>query len=226
MLQIRETNEIWEIAVEEPLQFVEDVKLETDPNLRGYYVDRPLVSLGKPNFWKLEQPSQRSARDIQEANEFYLARIAFSIKTKTDPIDEAKLSIELKSPMGTVTAFDMFPRAQVDEKITNMKLILSPELKFSNLIEASVAKFETSIENVRIVPVVDAFGVGESEPYWLFRNHKKHPLRGIRIVYLIIEKPYKASAVMKLEITAHLKTRKGIFKTWLDVQHEKVSWKF
>lgn len=223
-MHINETNDIWDVAVEEQLQFTDREIEEVDPSLRGDAEQRPVITIGKPNLWLLDLKQTQLGQPLGNST-FLLVRFAFSLRVYKSPIDTVSFTVNCHSDVGSPTAFDMFPRNETKEQRSSITLSISPELQFLETVKASVGKIETTIENVKVIPIVEALGIGESSPYWILKHHPQYPLRGTRITYMVIEKPEQAkSAFFTLDAEAQVKTKAGLFRTRLEVERDKLTW--
>jgi hypothetical protein len=56
-------------------------------------------------------------------------------------------------------------------------------------------------------PLTYGFGAMQSDPSWRFEMHEKHPVRGDRFGYIVVQKPHSAGAVrLTLDVSAGVQT--------------------
>lgn len=165
----------------------------------------PKVTLGMPQEWDLLALSSQQNKVLpsemilmsQEAD-FYLVKLAITFHPQKDTlINWAQLTVYLrpeKAGFGVPIAFDLYPKAIIDESKTDVKLGISPEVKFSE-ISFKLGEVSTLFEHRNFAPIMTGFGLLESRPVWEFQHHKSHPLKGSRESYMIIKKPHDSGAV-------------------------------
>lgn len=228
-MKITETGDIWDVAVEDALEFT-DPSFSTDvnPKLRGSPVDRPVITLGKPSVWRMSNPpspGESSLKPSGEPKSYFLIRLAFSMRVFKSPVEKAELNISLLSNNGILTAYDMYPRSELKEEKTSLSLAIGPEISFSEAVKISTAKAEAQIDKVKVIPVVQALGIGESHPSWLFEKHDQYPLKGTRITYLIVECPEDAeNPTLSINAEADVRTRVGLFRAKLTTHQNNLTW--
>lgn len=175
----------------------------------------PAVTFGFPQSWNLmsllRETNQSLPPDMllhAKDADFYLVELAVSFRPQQNTtINWSQFVAYLrpeKTGVGYPIAYDLFPKALTDEKRSEIKLGVSPEIKFSE-IEFKVGELSTLIEYKRLTPIVTGYGLLESTPTWDFQNHANYPLQGCRACYLIIKKP-KGSGVVRviLDVSAEI----------------------
>lgn len=107
-------------------------------------------------------------------------------------------------------AFDMYPKEVKEETQTDLTVTINPNLSFGEAIEASLGSVGATIQLAKIEPVVIASRMGQSDPTWIFRRHRRHPLMGSRVVYMIVAYPSMAQTMrLSIKLTATISTRYG-----------------
>ncbi|GAB1469446.1 hypothetical protein MASR2M66_03220 [Chloroflexota bacterium] len=210
---ITSPNEIDEPLYEDTLDIV-----STSGRLLGDEVFEsggPAVTFGIPQSWKLvpllrENNLSLSPDMLLQAKDadFYLAELAVSFRPqKNSTITWSQFTAYLrpgKTGVGVPIAYDLFPKALTHEKRSEIKLEVSPEIKFSE-IEFKVGELSTLIKYENLIPIVTGYGLLEPAPTWEFQNHANYPLQGCRACYLIIKKPKGSGAVrVILDVSAEI----------------------
>lgn len=228
MLKIKETNDIREVALEAQLSFVDAPLSDPNPKLRGERLEQPIITIGKPSFWTLNELIPTSnLKQLGFPSVFILARFVFSLRVLSSPVEQASLIVNLSSTQGTPTAFDLFPKDESSVKQNNLELTINPEIQFTDVVKFSGFSTNIVIENVQVTPIIQALGIGEAQPSWTFKNHPQYPLRGIRVVYMIIEKPAEVlSGVVTIDANATIKAKAGFLRTKLVTNRDTLSWSF
>jgi hypothetical protein len=179
--------------------------------------DLPVVSIGQPEVWSLPDvyapkklpPALRAKLD--EAN-FYLVRLSCSFRPKSGgtQVEWARLAISLlpdavgRAPL----AFDLHPLLVTNEVKRNVKVTISPSLKF-NEVEASVGSADFGLEYTELQPIVSAAGAGEARPSWDYSAGKGVGLNGSKWMHLLVKAPREMQqASARLEMVADV-TKKG-----------------
>ncbi|HLF25838.1 MAG TPA: hypothetical protein VJG32_05840 [Anaerolineae bacterium] len=113
-------------------------------------------------------------------------------------------------------------RAEDKGKFT---LALKPDLKIVEAVKVSLGEAGVEIEHHNVFPVIQCYGLGESNPYWQFARHASFPLIGCQSVYAVLAAPREVGGVrLSLELVASLDTRLGPFRVGLpDAAHAHLS---
>lgn len=228
IMVITSPNEINAPLYEDTLDLV-----STSDRLPGNEVVKsrgPAVTFGVPQSWNLmsllRETNQTLPPDMllhAKDADFYLVELAVSFRPQQNTtINWSQFVAYLrpeKTGVGYPIAYDLFPKALTDEKRSEIKLGVSPEIKFSE-IEFKVGELSTLIEYKRLTPIVTGFGLLESTPTWEFQNHSNHPLQGCRVCYLIIKKPKVSGAVrVILDISAEISAGGRLFNAKRNQDH-------
>lgn len=89
-------------------------------------------------------------------------------------------------PMPTV--YDLYPQNLFEGEPQGITLKFSPSIEVAGF-GVSLGEISTEVNIGQIAPVVVGFtGEGQRAPYWEVRP-KKHPLKGIRTFWLVLEQP-------------------------------------
>jgi hypothetical protein len=119
------------------------------------------------------------------------------------------------------TAFDMDPMLVASETKRNVKVTISPSLKFKK-VEASLGSAEFGFEYTELQPAISATGVGERQPSWDYRATRGQQVIGSKMMHLIVQAPLgMPSAKARLSIRASVTYRGSILSAWLDPPQEK-----
>jgi hypothetical protein len=169
----------------------------------------PVVKIGRPESWRLVDLFHDGLPPLLEAShdhEFRLIRLACSFRPRQrgEGIEWARFSVQiLPDDAGNQpVAFDLHPLEQVREVKRNLKVTLSPSLKFKE-VEGSLGSLETGLQYDELQPTVSGSGIGETTPSWDFEATRGVDVIGTRVMHLITRAPRGMSAARAaLEITA------------------------
>ena len=209
MLTITTPTTIEEVAWEGILEPTGEAYRDTDV---------PRVSLAEPKSWTLDNDAMKSKTgedwiSPDDQKRYKLLRLAFTLhelKDKRSRYTEATLRAYLKPP-AKVLAHDLYPRrVNAEDSKKTASIELGPSLKFSEAVSLSGPKAGVKIELQPISPVVQAFGLGESNPYWTYKDSKRNQLIGSLFVYLVLEAPKEMERVdLGIELEAAMESRFG-----------------
>jgi hypothetical protein len=178
--------------------------------------DLPLVSIGKPEVWALteyyplEKMPQALRSKLGEAD-FYLARFPCSFRPvrKESEIEWARFLVRLlpDDAAHQPVAYDLHPLQLQYEVKRNVKVALSPALKFQE-IEAQLGGVEFGFEYPELQPVISATGIGENSPCWDYEEAKGMKVQGGKWMHLLLKAP-KGTLVIRaiLDVTADVRVR-------------------
>lgn len=180
----------------------------------------PVVTLGKPQWWNLADLARERGEALPAElslllrdADFYLLLLACSFRPERDSeVEWARFwaYLEPKAGREKPIAFDLYPREISAEARRDVKVSISPSLKFAE-VALSPGEVVTTLEFTKLEPVVIGYGVLESAPNWDFHKHWDQPLLGSKFGYLIVKKPRSAEAVrLILDITVDVVTRHGL----------------
>ena len=176
------------VLVERPLEPTSDDALDQsarDWQSRGEKLaphealrSMPVVSIGQPETWPLQDlysPTKlpRPIRMKLSQADFYLVRLSCSFRPiyEESHVEWARFRAALlphSSTGGQPFAFDLYPQQVVQEVKHQIKITLSPSLKFQEL-EASVGSAEFGFEYTEQIPLISA-SIGNSfDPSWDYR---------------------------------------------------------
>ncbi len=185
----------------------------------------PRVTLGEPVWWPAGQAMQSETgkqwAPPSGGRRYTLLRLACTLHPPDDPrtrYAEATLTIYLRPrhDVGPVVAHDLYPLRLTAESQGKIRVALKPDLKFAEVVKVSLLEAGVEIEHHNVFPVIQAFGLGESRPYWRFAHHAANPLLGCQSVYAVLDAPGDAGGVrLSLELTATLETRYGPLRAGL-----------
>ncbi len=190
--------------------FLEPLPSHASMTTRGGQLTR--ARLGRPAWWSAAEMFGENWKPPRGGDVYLLVRLACSLQPGAgQEVQEASLTAYLHC-RGTdrqPVAFDLFPREVKEEAQTDLTLSLGPELKFG-VVEGSLASAGATIHVPRVEPVIVTSGLGEANPTWIFRRHRKHPLEGSRLVYAVVARPADARELrLSLELAATVADRYG-----------------
>ncbi|MPM59318.1 hypothetical protein SDC9_106158 [bioreactor metagenome] len=180
----------------------------------------PIISIGKPESWEITSlyGPEKIPTAIQSKlkdSDFYLVRLCCSFRSSKNEnsVDWARFVINLHSDAQRrqPIAYDLYPMMITNEVTKNVKLTLSPTLKFKE-IEGNIGSIEFGLEYMEIQPIISAAGVNESMPNWDYKKVLGAGIQGSKFMYMLMEapkgmKPIKAS----LYLQANVKIQDHIF---------------
>jgi hypothetical protein len=173
------------------------------------------VQIGRPEWWFLSDLFDEKWKPPQGDDTYLLVRLSYSLEPpRSYEVEEAHLSALLVCRGGVEhpVAFDLFPREAIEESQTDVKMTFGPSLKLEK-IEGSLGSVETTIHIPKVEPIITTFGIGGSNPVWTFRKHRRHPILGSRMVYIVVAYPSKAAGMeIALDLDATVNSRR--FGVW------------
>jgi hypothetical protein len=185
----------------------------------------PRATLGEPVWWPAEQAMEgetgKKWSPPAGERDYTLVRLACTLHPPDEPrarYVEASLTAYLRPRYGAgrVVAHDLYPQRLGVENKGKFSVGLGPDLKFAGALEASLFEVGAEIEYLKVFPVIQGFGLGETSPYWAFAHHAAHPLLGCQCVYLVLAAPEDAGgARLGVELVATLETRYGPLRVGL-----------
>lgn len=172
----------------------------------------PMVSIGQPDTWSLPDlyPLRKLPRPIRaklSQADFYLVRLSCSFRPlhKESHIEWARFRAALlPHPMTAEQplAFDIYPQQVVQEVKRQLKVTLSPMLKFQEL-EANMGSAEFGFEYTEQVPLISATIGGSFDPMWDYAAGSGQAVQGTKWMYLLVKAPKGlASGRTLLELNA------------------------
>jgi hypothetical protein len=158
----------------------------------------PVVAIGQPETWPLQDvyPPGKLPRQIRtklsQAN-FYLVRLSCSFRPvhKESRVEWARFRTALLPHPSTGAqpiAFDVYPHQVMQEVKRQVKVTLSPALKFQEL-EASPGSAEFGFEYAELIPLVSAAIGASFDPSWDYRAGPGQEVQGTKWMHLLIKAP-------------------------------------
>jgi hypothetical protein len=178
----------------------------------------PRVSIGKPDWWAGESLGE-SFKAPEGGYKYGLARFAFSLRPEgMQKVRKAELVLDFQPGEDSKrsVAFDLVPRAEIEEQTGSFTLGIGPDFKFFS-VDVTLAKAETTINLRRAFPVIITYGIGESTARWVFVSRPAHPLVGSQIVYAMVQMPPGVEAA---KVRLFLNAEIGRFKGFLPKDEE------
>ena len=152
---------------------------------------------------------------------YYLVRLAYTLHPLKDQITHYKyaaLDVFMwpRGVSGTVVAHDIFPQSLTTDDSKSFKISLKPNLKFTGIIEAQALEAGADINYHKVFPIIQGYGLGESNISWGFVNHPAHPLQGCQCVYGILDSPKNSNGIrLHIILTVTVENRLGPFRLGL-----------
>ena len=192
---------------------------------RGAGPAGPRVTMGEPVWWPAEQAleSETGKKWTPPAGgqRYTLVRLSCTLhppaETRTRYTDVILTAyLRPHTAVGAAVAHDLYPLRLTAETKSKFTVGLGPELKFSPAVDVKLGEIGAEIEFRRVFPVIQAFGLGESRPYWQFKHDATAPLLGSQSVYMVVAAPEQAGGVrFSVELVATVETRYGPIRVGL-----------
>ncbi len=172
-------------------------ELESSAVSFGFRSVRPVVSLGRPEVWPAEQAlesetGKKWTPPLGEAR-YWLVRLACTLhQPPTGQGFTAATQTLFLSPQphsageGSAYAKDLFPQRLGVEDKSSFTFSLGPELGFASGASIKAGEVGATFDYTKVFPVIQAYGAGESAPYWVFQPHAAYPLLGSQFVYAVL----------------------------------------
>jgi hypothetical protein len=196
------------VLVERPLEPVSDDVLDQsarDWQSRGVNLapgdvlrSMPVVSIGQSETWTLQDfysPSRlpRPIRTKLGQADFYLVRLSCSFRPvhPESRVEWSRFRAALLPHTSTGAqpiAFDLYPQQVVQEVKRQVKVTLSPSLKFQEL-ETSLGSAEFGFEYTELIPLVSAAIGASFDPSWDYRAGPGQELQGTKWMHLLVKAP-------------------------------------
>ena len=186
--------------------------------------ERVAVSIGMPEWWDLrehvrepENAAMPLLRDLLTRYDLFLVQFACSLTPSGDStIESLEFSVSVVSSediQNAPVAHDLFPLNVSHTEERNLKLKLSPNVKFEKQIEVSLGEIAIDMKYQVVVPEVIAFGIGETNFGWILRGSSRWPLVGIRCFHTVVKR-YKGHERIPLAVNlfVNMVTSRGIFR--------------
>jgi hypothetical protein len=178
------------------------------------------VAIGRPVSWDaaaaVEGETGKTWTAPANDRRYTLLRLACTLyppTAKRTTYRSATLIAYLRPRNGStqVVAHDLYPQRVTQVNTGKAKVGLTPELKFSEAFSLKAGELGAEIEFQRAIPVVQSYGLGQSQPQWQFQTHAAHPLLGDQFVYLVADAAASAGGLrLTVELVATLETKWGM----------------
>ena len=177
----------------------------------------PRISLGQPVVWDAAAAVKNElGRDwIPPRTDLAYALVGLACTLHPLPNEDgryatARLEAFLRPRYGSGPAFahDLFPLRHTVQEKGKLSVGLTPELKFASAIDAKLLELGVEKEHTAVYPVIQAYGLGEPNPYWEFQQHSQFPLQGSQKLYLLAAGPADAPLVLRLSLIATVAHRR------------------
>ena len=211
------------ILVERQLEPVSDDVLDQSRSGQGVKLpgtalrNMPVVSIGQPETWPLQElylPRKlpRPIRTKLSQADFYLVRLSCSFRPvhQESRIEWARFQVAFLPHASTgvqPVASDLYPQRVIQEVKRQIKVTLSPSLKFQEL-EPSLGSAELGFEYTEQIPLISA-SIGSSfDPSWDYRAGPGQEVQGTKWMYLLVKAPKElSSGRASLELEADVLVR-------------------
>jgi len=202
-LQIPETMEniLWEGTLEPAAEeAVERMSREwadhgIKRNAHDAIRDLPVISVGQPETWTLMDlyPPDKMPPALRvklDEADFYLVRFACSFRPvrKKSQVEWARFCVRLlpDNAARQPIAYDLHPLRVTQEVKRNVKVTLSPALKFYE-VEGKTGEIGFGFEYPELQPLISAAGAGEPEPSWDYEEAKGVMVQGSKWMHLLVK---------------------------------------
>lgn len=225
LIQVPET--IDHFLYQGPLQYNMKELQETVPSRGQQKIKAPEIGIGQPQWWNLAALAKEQGKPLPpemallaKNADFFLVHLACSFRpTRSSRVESASFVTYLRSKNSKddVIAYDMFPKDIKDEKKSDVKIAISPNLKFTSGAEVGLGSFEIAFEYKKLEPVITAFGLLEKRVGWDFARSSHQDIRGTKSLFLIIKRPAGVDAVRAtFELNAEVRIRQWLLGASVD----------
>jgi hypothetical protein len=157
----------------------------------------PFVTIGQTEIWPVDkalenETSKKWTQPLGDAK-YWLVRLACTLREPPHGvvITEATQTLYLRpqpNSAGEKNAYaqNLFPQRLGVEDKTTFNFALGPELGFADGSSIKAGELGATIEYRKVFPVIQAYGLGESTPSWIFKPHAANPLIGCQSVYAVL----------------------------------------
>jgi hypothetical protein len=181
----------------------------------------PVVTIGQPEIWPAAEAlenevGQKWVPPMGDAS-YWLLRLACTLHKPPGlmAITEAQQTLSLRPQSdqaagSTAYAHSLFPdRLSVEDK-AEFSISLLPEIKFAGGSEFKAGQLGARIDYRKVFPVIQSYGLGESDPYWIFKRHAQYPLEGSQFVYAVVVAKAGAEGIRAyVDLTVMTETKLG-----------------
>ena len=176
----------------------------------------PRVSLGRPVAWDAAAAVKGELGRAWTPPADDLAYTLIGLATLHPPGERdgryAEVSLEAhlrpRYGQGTAVAHDLFPLQQTVPEMGSVTVGLTPALKFAKAIDVKLLEVGVEKAFAAAFPVIQAYGLGEPDPYWQFKRHAQFPLLGSQRVYLVAAGPRDVPLRLWLNLVADVAHRR------------------
>lgn len=192
--------------------------------MSGVRGPKPIVTIGQPEVWPVDkalesETGKKWIRPLGDAK-YWLVRLACTLRKPPDrvAITEATQTLFLRplpNSAGEKSAYaqNLFPQRLGVEDKSIFNFTLGPELGFADGSSIKAGELGATIEYRKVFPVIQAYGLGESSPSWVFKPHAANPLTGCQSVYAILVARAPATGLRgHIEVTVTTQTALGPIK--------------
>src|SRR5690606_1944150 len=135
-----------------------------------------------------------------DESDFYLIRFSCSFRPVQNEkkIEWARFIVQLyPGEDGQPIAFDMHPVMVSQEVKHNVKLTLSPTIKFQELgLGASLAGIDFGLEYLELHPIISAAGIGEGLGSWDYEEARGSKIQGSKYMHMLLKVPKRMKPVV------------------------------
>ncbi len=184
---------------------------------KGVRVVDGRVSVGRPLIYKLTKPDLLGKHD--EKSHFYLVEFRFTLHPPENKrrYEEMKLEVKLSNPKAI--ALQLLPTRVETKEDVNQNFDIGFSIAPPESPQTSVgANFKKSVSFTLQLPIVTAFGDGESDFYWVYsKPHGAETVEpGSRKVAAVIEVP-DDTHLLSATIQWKVKLNRSFLGDWRDV---------
>lgn len=203
------------LDIDQPIELAWEGYLEPlGETLRGSQL--PRISLGKPATWNaaaLQSELGRAWTPPDPALAYTLIRLSCTLHPPDDrdaryTLARLEAPLSLRQGPGQAIAHDLFPLQQTAPESGKFAVGLNPKLKFAQAIDAELLEIGVEKSYAAAFPVVQAYGLGEASPYWLFQAHAQFPLQGSQKTYLVVAAPPDSGLRLHLRLAVTIEHRR------------------
>lgn len=177
------------------------------------------IALGKLKWWRAADALTGQTGEVWNKpvgnRDYTLVRLSCTLyppRQSSDRYQEVRLHAGMRPMTGRadITAYALFPERITSVREGKLSMKLTPQLKFVDAIDARLGEAGVEISYPYALPVMQAYGQGQSRVEWRFFHQTDHPLIGDLTTFLVADAPAGSNGFwLDLQLSATLQSRFG-----------------
>ena len=197
------------------------LKIFSELKLRGDITSRKItesqVTLGRGHTSFIPPSKSISSHPIITPDrsiwDLYLIHIPFTIHEPSEDSYYQKIKFKIDLANRDISAFDLLPKNVTSKVEVAKTYILSPQFTFKE-VEVKVGELGYEVRFDSLRPIISAFGIGESQFYWIYTSQENQRLfPGTRHVLIVLQVPKKVDFMYAM-ISYEVVIVKKLFGKW------------